>query len=254
MKTSSVLVILPVRDEAKNLDRLLAPLVEVVRRERYDLLAIDDASIDGSRAILNSHGVPTVTPLENLGYGAALQTGYKYAVARGYEYLIQLDGDGQHDPRFLPAIMQKLHDHDFVIGSRFLSGDDAPASFPPDRELYRGSVLRRTGIRLFRTLLYVMVRATISDPTSGFVGMNRKCMQFLSRDFYPHDFPDADVILTIARNRLKLCEVPVYMYHNRVGGRLHRGITPIWYMFKVTLSMFVSSIRKREGILRSGRG
>ena len=116
MKASSVLVILPVRDEAKNLDRLLAPLVEVVRRERYDLLAIDDASIDGSRAILNSHGVPTVTLLENLGYGAALQTGYKYAVAKGYEYLIQLDGDGQHDPRFLPAIMQKLHDHDFVIG------------------------------------------------------------------------------------------------------------------------------------------
>ena len=245
MNTPPVLIVVPVRNEAKNLVRLLAPLQEVVRREGYDLVVVDDASTDGSLDVLKRHGVQTITLVENLGYGAAVQTGYKYALARGYEYLIQLDGDGQHDPRFLPAIRRELARRDFVIGSRFLAARDAP--FPPKETLYKGTPFRRIGIRFFRLLLYVMTGVSISDPTSGYVGMNRKCIRFLSGDLYPHDFPDADVLLSLIRSRFKLCEVPVYMYRNRVGGRLHRGIAPIWYMFKVTLSLSVSGMRKRGG-------
>ncbi len=245
MNRASVLVVVPVYNEAANLDRLLAPLLEVVRRERYDLVAVDDASTDGSRAILERHGVPTIALVENLGLGAALQTGYKYALAGKWEHLIQVDGDGQHDPRFLPAIRRKLACHDFVIGSRFLDSGAVP--FPPERELYRGTAVRKIGIRMFRALLYAMTRVPVSDPTSGYCGMNRKCMRFLSGDLYPHDFPDADVILSLIRNRFRLCEVPVYMYHNRVGGKLHRGIMPVWYMYKVTLSLLVSGLRRRRG-------
>ena len=243
--TPPVLIVVPVRNEAKNLVRLLAPLKEVVGREGYDLVVIDDASTDESIDVLKRHGVRTITLVENLGYGAAVQTGYKYALARGYEYLIQLDGDGQHDPRFLPMIRRELARRDFVIGSRFLAAGAAP--FPPKEELYKGTPFRRIGIRFFRLLLYVMTGVSISDPTSGYVGMNRKCIRFLSGDLYPHDFPDADVLLSLIRSRFKLCEVPVYMYRNRVGGRLHRGIAPIWYMFKVTLSLSVSSMRRRGG-------
>ena len=245
MKKASVLVVVPVYNEAANLDHMLAPLMEVVRREHYDLVAIDDASTDESRVILKRHGVPAITLVENLGYGAAVQTGYKYALARKYEYLIQVDGDGQHDPRFLPMIRRKLACHDFVIGSRFL--DNGAVPFPPERELYRGTALRKIGTRLFRALLYAMTRVSVSDPTSGYIGMNRKCMRFLTGDLYPHDFPDADVLLTLIRNRFKLCDVPVYMYHNHAGGKLHRGIMPVWYMYKVTLSLLVSSLRKRAG-------
>ncbi len=237
MNTSSVLIVFPVHNEAGNLKYMLPPLMEVVRHEGYDLLAIDDASTDESVEVLKQHNVPTITLSENLGYGAALQTGYKYAVAKEYEYLIQLDGDGQHDSRFLPMIRQKLTCYDFVIGSRFL--ESGPAPFPPAGKLYKGTPLRKVGIRLFRALLYVMTRVWISDPTSGNVGMNQKCMRFLSKDIYPHDFPDADVLLALIRNRFKLCEVPVYMYHNSAGGHLHTGGTPIWYVFKVMLSMFV---------------
>ena len=256
MKTSSVLVIFPVHNEENNLEQMLAPLLEVVSRERYDLVAIDDASTDDSCEILNKHEVPTITLCENLGYGAAIQTGYKYAVAKEYEYLIQVDGDGQHDPRFLPMIRRELRACDFVIGSRFLAHDSTP--FPPQRGLYKGTALRKIGIRLFRALLYVLTRASISDPTSGYVGMNRKCMRFLSGDLYPYDFPDADVLLTLIRSRFRLCEVPVYMYHNHVSGRLHRGVAPVWYMFKVTLSLFVSSTRKicggKGGSMQNLRG
>lgn len=243
MKKPPVLVVLPVHNEARSLDRVLTSLTEIARRERYDLLAIDDASTDASLEILNRFDVPTITLVENLGYGASLQTGYKYAVARDYEYLLQLDGDGQHDPRFLPMIRKKLEDHDFVIGSRFVENGVAP--FPPERELYRGTTFRRFGIRLFRFLLYAMAGTSVSDPTSGYIGMNRKCMRFLSADFYPHDFPDADVILTLLLSRFKLCEVPVYMYPNRFGRRLHGGFVPIWYGFKVMFSMLISGMRRR---------
>ncbi len=245
MKKASVLVVVPVYNEARNLDDMLPPLMEVARREHYDLVAIDDASTDESRTILKRHGVSVITLVENLGAGAAVQTGYKYALAKKYQYLIQVDGDGQHDPRFLPMLRHKLACHDFVIGSRFLDSGAAP--FPPKRELYKGTALRSIGIRLFRALLYAMTRVSVSDPTSGYRGMNRKCMQFLSGDLYPHDFPDADVVLALIRNRFKLCEVPVYMYHNYAGGKLHRGIMPVWYMYKVTLSLLVSSLRKRRG-------
>ena len=242
MKTSPVLVILPVHNEAKNLEQALKSLMVVVRQEGYDLLAIDDASTDASLEILKQHGVSTISLLENLGYGAALQTAYKYADRQGYECLIQMDGDGQHDPRFLPAIREKLTCHDYVIGSRF--SDTAGAPFRPERELYRGTPLRKVGITLHRMLLYVMTRVSISDPTSGYIGMSRKCVRFLSGNLFPHDFPDADVLLTLIRARFKLCEVAVYMYHNHAGGQIHRGLAPIWYVFKVPLSLLVSSLRE----------
>ena len=240
MTTSPVLVVFPVYNEAKNLERMLTSLVEVVRQERYDLVAINDASTDESLEILNRHGIPTITLIERLGYGAVGQTGYKYALDKGYEYLIQLDGDGQHDPRFLSMIYQKLQAFDFVIGSRFLEHTDTP--FSPEEKLYEGTALRRIAMRWFRMVLYLRTRVSLSDPTSGYIGVNRKCLLFLSGDHFPHDYPDADVCLTLIRNQFKLCEIPVYMYHNDATGTLHIGVKPVWYMFKMMLSLFISSI------------
>lgn len=245
MKGSSVLVILPVYNEAAHLERMLAALRPVVDREGYDLLAIDDCSTDASFDILRRNGVATIRLFENLGYGAAVQTGYKHALASGYRRLLQLDGDGQHDPRFLPALARRLECCDVVIGSRFLPV--TPPPFPPAGELYFGTRSRRMGIRLFRCLLRMMTGARITDPTSGCIGMNRACMRLLSKDAYPYDFPDADVILSLIRNGFRVREAPVYMYHNYVGGQLHRGLAPLWYVFKVTLSLLVSGLRGASG-------
>lgn len=247
MKPSSVLVIFPTHNEAENIEHMLDAVLDVVQRERYDLVAINDASTDESQTILNRRGVPTVTLFENLGYGAALQTGYKYAVRKGYQYLIQMDGDGQHDPRFLPILRRKLQNHDFVIGSRFLDHDNPPP-FRPERKLYTATASRRMGIRGFRLLLYLLSGVWISDPTSGYIGINRKCLRFLETDIYPYDFPDADLLLTLVRNKFKLCEVPVYMYHNDKTGRLHRGLSPVWYIWKMTLALFVARLRRPQKV------
>lgn len=244
MKGSSVLVILPVHNEAAHLERVLASLQPVVRREGYDLLAIDDGSTDASPDILRQSGVPAIRLFENLGYGAAVQTGYKHALANGYQRLLQLDGDGQHDPRFLPDLAQQLDCCDVVIGSRFLPV--APPRFAPAGDLYDGTPARRAGIRLFRLLLRLMTGQRITDPTSGYIGLNRSCMRFLSNDSYPYDFPDADVVFSLIRSGFRLAETPVYMYRNTVGGQLHRGLTPLWYVFKVTLSLLVASLRSAK--------
>ena len=239
---SPVLVVFPVRNEAERLPRLLGPLTAVVRREGYHLLALDDASTDDSAAILARAGVPTLRLPENLGYGAALQTGYKYALARGYRALLQLDGDGQHDPRFLPRIVEALRDCEVVIGSRFLPthSDPDPVPFPPDGPLYRGTPGRRAGIALFRALLRLLLPVRITDPTSGYLGLDRAALRFMSRDDHPYDFPDADVVFRLVRSGLRVREIPVYMYPNEGGGQLHRGLSPLWYLFKVALSLFVS--------------
>ena len=242
MKASSVLVILPIHNEAAHLERVLASLQPVVRREGYDLVAIDDGSTDASPDILRQSGVPAIRLFENVGYGTAVQTGYKHALAKGYERLLQLDGDGQHDPRFLPALARQLDHCDFVIGSRFLPMPPQP--FAPAGHLYDGTRARRAGIRLFRLLLRAMTGRRITDPTSGYLGLNRSCMGFLSNDDYPYDFPDADVVFSLIRGGFRLAETPVYMYHNTVGGQLHRGLTPLWYMFKVTLSLLIAGLRK----------
>ena len=239
----AVLVIFPVHNEARNLERMLAPLLDVARREGYALLAIDDCSTDESPEILRRHGVAAIRLVENLGYGAAVQTGYKYALANGFERLAQLDGDGQHDPRFIPAMLDRMPEHDIVIGSRFLARQEAP--FAPSRELYRGTPARRLGMRFYRLLVYAMTKVRIADPTSGFLVMNRACMRFLSGDDYPHDYPDADVILALIRNRFRISEVPVFMYRNDATGWLHRGIAPLWYVFKVTLSLLITALRRR---------
>ena len=243
--TPPALVVFPVRNEAPRLPGLLAPLLEVTRREGYDLVAIDDASTDASPEILAAHGVRTLRHSARLGYGASVQTGYKYALARGHRRVLQLDGDGQHDPRFLPRIEAALADRDVVIGSRFLPA--GPGAVPPAGRLYRGTVARRAGIRAFRLLLGAMSGARVTDPTSGYLGLNRCALEFMVRDRRPYDFPDADVVFSLLRNRYRIAEVPVYMYFNETGGQLHRGLAPLWYMFKVTVSLLVSRLRRLEG-------
>lgn len=233
---------MPVYNEGESLDRTLDGLKPVCAKERYDLVAVDDASTDDSLAILERHGIATISLIDNLGYGAALQAGYKYALAKGYEHLIHLDSDAQHDPRFVPIIKKALAVHDFVIGSRFLEHVDTP--FEPTQKLYRDTPLRRVGMGLHRLLLHAMSGVRVSDPTSGYIGMNRRCIRLLSGDGFPSDFPDADVLLSLLRSRLRLCEMPVYMYERHAGRHLHSGaLAPAWYMFKVTLSLVATALR-----------
>ena len=146
----------------------------------------------------------------NLGAGAAAQTGFRYAVRRGYDVVIQIDADGQHDPRDVPALLQVLGDEgvDAAIGSRFLE----------DRG-YRPTRMRSIGMLFFNGLATILTGQRVTDSTSCFRALKRPVFKFFAEMDYPTDFQDADLRVLMKRAGFRVREVPVSM-RPRLGGRL----------------------------------
>jgi glycosyltransferase involved in cell wall biosynthesis len=171
----------------------------------------------------------------NLGYGAALQTGFKYALRKEYALAVQMDADGQHDPSYILLLLEDVRSDkvDVAIGSRFLGEGD-----------YRPPTLKKMGMVFFRIIASFITGQKITDPTSGFQALNRRAMEFYSSEAYPADFPDADVLVMLYRKGLRFREVPVRMNHSTKEKTMHSGLVPLYYLFKMILSIFVTLLRK----------
>lgn len=232
---SDTLVIIPAYNEA---DGIVA-VIESIRTAvpSADILVVNDGSRDETAAMAEKAGAIVLSHSFNMGYGVTIQTGYKYAYAKGYEYLVQIDGDGQHDPSFIAELLApvKNGDVDFAIGSRFLWFDS-----------YRPSFSRRLGILFFRKLVTVIIGRSITDPTSGFQAFNRSVVKFFSTDVFPCDYPDADMLITLNLAGFRMRELPVRMFANPSGKTMHSGIKPLYYMFKMCLSIVVTLLRNRQ--------
>ena len=229
-----LLVLLPAYNEGPRLEKVLRE----VRRQRpeADILVVDDGSTDDTEARALGAGASVARHPFNLGYGAALETGYRHAARGGYELLVQLDADGQHDPASLGALIAPIVEEraDVVVGSRFLAPSD-----------YRSSWVRRSGSFVFGRLASWFTGRRITDPTSGLWAMNRKALSALTRGVLPHDYPDADILIGMHYAGFRLLEVPVRM-RSSVGGRsMHRGIRPFYYIFKMLLSMVLTVLGRR---------
>jgi glycosyltransferase involved in cell wall biosynthesis len=200
-----------------------------------DVLVVDDGSTDATYQVARTEGVYVLQHPFNLGIGGAVQSGFKYALDQGYDFCVQVDGDGQHSPAEIEKLRTALDsgDADMVVGSRFLTDDYR----------YPAPISRRTGIHVFAWLCSRIVGQRISDPTSGFRLCNRRAIALFARD-YPHDYPEVEAILMLHWHRLKMQEVPVVMYE-RGGGR--SSITgsgkSAYYMIKVLLAILVGLFR-----------
>lgn len=229
----NVVIIVP----AFNEEARLADVIASVRTHApgAEVVVIDDGSSDATAARAIEAGA-TVVPLPfNMGYGVALQTGYKYALERGCDFLVQLDGDGQHDPRQIPQVLKRVTsgEYDICIGSRFLEG-----------EPYRIPALRRAGMILFRRVASWILGQTVTDPTSGFQAMNRRVVGFFCHDHYPVDYPDTDVLVMLYRHGFRIAEAPVVMRAATSRKSLHAGFRPMYYLFKMALVIPLNLLRK----------
>lgn len=232
---SDTLVLIPAFNEAEGIATVIGNVLKAA--PDVDILVVNDGSRDETAARAREAGAIVLNHTFNMGYGVTIQTGYKYAYAHGYEYLVQIDGDGQHDPSFIPELLApvKSGDVDFTIGSRFLWFDS-----------YRPSFSRRLGILFFRKLVTVIIGRSITDPTSGFQGFNRSVMKFFSTDIFPCDYPDADMLITLNLAGFRIRELPVRMFANTSGKTMHSGMKPLYYMFKMCLSILVTLLRNRQ--------
>jgi len=230
------LAIVPAYNEADAIAATIAALRQWA--SDFDVLVIDDGSSDATAARARAAGA-TVLPMPfNLGIGGAMQSGYIYAREHGYDVAVQVDGDGQHDPRHIHSLLARLREDpelNMVTGSRFL---DAAG------EGYRSSAARRIGIRVFSTVVSRITGHRVTDPTSGFRMTDRRGIELFARD-YPHDYPEVEAILLMHAHRLSSCEIPVVMRPRLTGRSAISSTQSVYYMVKVLLAVFVALFRAR---------
>ncbi len=230
----NTLVVIPSFNEAKN----VGLVIDGIRREVGDIpvLVIDDGSSDETVKVARNHGAMVISLPFNSGYGVALQTGFIYALQKDYSVVIQMDGDGQHDPKSLKDLLEEIQreDVDVVIGSRFIGTCQ-----------YSSTFARRAGILIFGRLASMIIRQKVTDPTSGFQAIKGKAIRFMASDFFPPDYPDADFIILLHRFGFKIREVPVNMFPNKENISMHRGHKTLYYIFKMFLSIIVTLLRQK---------
>ncbi|MBI5418638.1 MAG: glycosyltransferase family 2 protein [Deltaproteobacteria bacterium] len=226
-----VLIAIPAFQEEQTIGQIVSALR---RRFPYDVLVVNDGSTDATSAAARSAGATVLDLPCNLGIGGAAQTAFLFARDRGYEALVRIDGDGQHEIEDIPRVLEPIlaGKADAAIGSRFL-GEAG----------YRGSIPRIFGIRFFRSLVNLFTGYRVTDPTSGFFAINRRLIEFYSRH-YPSDYPEVDAYILMHRLGAGTAEVPVRMYARVEGKSSITTFGAIYYMVKVTLSFLINAIRR----------
>jgi glycosyltransferase involved in cell wall biosynthesis len=228
------LAVIPAYNEAHT----VGAVIESLRRDapQFDVLVVDDGSTDRTADLAEAAGVPVIRNPFNLGIGGAVQAGFEYARREGYDFMAQVDGDGQHRPDQLPRLIDAIDADgtlDMVCGSRFLTERGYPAP-----------ISRRTGIHIFAFLLSRIVGQRVSDPTSGFRLYNRRAINLFARD-YPHDYPEVEAVLMVHWHRLSMREVPVRMLQRGGGVSSIRSGKSAYYMIKVLLAISIGLARSR---------
>lgn len=244
-----VLVIIPAYNESQALPRVLASLQGLP--DGYELVVVDDSSTDATRAVALAASQSSRIPLhvvslpQNGGIGVAVQTGYRFAAQFGdFNYAVQFDGDGQHDPQGIEELVNAAQQTqaDLLIGSRFINraaGDSRPAN------AFHSTIYRRVGIHVLQATIRLLTGRLISDPTSGFrCASHRAFLSFAEQ--YPDDYPEPESLAWCLRNGLKVVETPARMFERQGGVSSIRPLSGLYYVGKVVFSILFTRLRNRE--------
>ncbi|MBT8207979.1 MAG: glycosyltransferase family 2 protein [Acidimicrobiia bacterium] len=231
-----LVTIIPAHNEAASIAHVVKEVKNALPESA--VLVIDDGSTDSTASEAQLVGAQVLKLPHNLGIGGAVQAGYRWATVNDFDVVLRLDGDGQHDPAEGPALIQPILDGeaDVTIGSRFVL-DQTDQHRPP--------FFRRVGIAVFSKLVSLLVKASVSDTTSGYRCVTKEVAQY-SALYHPHDFPEVESIVHYHRAGFRILEVPVLMRDRLHGTSTINGLKSYYYAFKVLLALGLLSIEDQE--------
>ena len=229
-----ILVIIPCYNEQESIERVIENLK--ANAPFADYLIVNDCSTDKTLRILQANGMNYINNPVNLGIGGGVQAGYLYARENGYDVAVQMDGDGQHDPKYLEKVCAPVIDgtYDMCIGSRFI-----------EKEGFQSSFMRRLGINIISFMIKLFTGKKIYDVTSGYRACNKELINFFA-DNYADDYPEPKAIITSVLSGFKVGEVPVVMVERQGGTSSIRSLKSAYYMIKVCLALVVDRIKVRK--------
>ena len=228
------IIIIPAYNEEESIIRTVSSIQQDA--PDFDDIVINDCSTDSTKKLLLKNHINHINLPVNLGIGGAVQTGYLYAKRSGYDIAVQMDGDGQHVPKYLNQMADILSrdEADMVIGSRFIN-----------KTGFQSSHLRRIGIKYFSGLVCLCTGKRITDPTSGQRMVGKRIIAQFAED-YPKDYPEPETVVAILREGYTIKEIPVEM-HERENGRSSIGfLNAVYYMIKVTLAILMVTTKGRK--------
>ena len=232
-----ILVIIPAYNEEENILKTCKSIEEYNAKYKthYDMLVINDGSLDRTSEICHNNKIPVIDLIHNLGIGGAVQTGYKYAYEHDYDIVVQYDGDGQHDVNYIKTIIEPIQkkEADMVIGSRFVGNLDT----------FQSSFARRIGIKVISVFMKFATGKKIYDTTSGF----RACSKEIIYDFslsYPSEYPEPITTAEILKKKYIVKEVAVEMKEREKGKSSIHTWKNIYYMLNVCLALVAVKIRR----------
>jgi glycosyltransferase involved in cell wall biosynthesis len=225
-----ILIAVPAYNEESTIGSVVAGVREHLTS--IDLLVVDDGSRDGTSQALKKLGVMTATHLCNLGYGRAIQTAIKYAVVGKYDALITLDGDGQHDPRQIPGMIERFahEEWDVLVGSRYVQ-----------TQTYLGAPLgRRVGMQIFSIMTRLVAGRRIYDTSSGLKIMRRAVFEPLTHWHFV-DF-HAEAIIYLMRLGYRIGEYPISASERKHGQSMYSAMSHLAYPLKTSLMILLGVI------------
>lgn len=238
---AKTLLIVPAYNEA-------GAISEVVREVRgihpeLPVLVIDDCSSDATVALARRAGARVLSLPCHLGLGGCVQAGYKLAHELGYQYVVRIDGDGQHDPRDIPRLLAALVEakSEMAIGVR-----------QPGSGGYQPGTLRALGIGFFKLLLRPILGRKVTDPTSGFVAVNRRALDVFSASF-PLEYPEIEALVVLQRKAFRFEEVPCVMRQRMAGKSSITPMRSVYFVVHVLLGVMVNILRM-DGSRRTQKG
>lgn len=232
MNSSRMMLLIP----AYNEEAAIADVVNEARQVLGDIpvLVVDDCSRDATIHQAASAGARVLALPCHLGLGGCVQAGYKLAFELGFDIVVRIDGDGQHDPRDIPRLLAALQ----ASGAEMVIGVRDPA-----QPGFRTSLIRRIGIAFFKLLLRPILGRPATDPTSGFVALDRRALSLFSRTF-PLEYPEIEALVVLQRRRFRFVEVPCRMRPRLAGRSSITALKSVYYVVHVLLGVFVNILRR----------